>query len=84
MVVETLPCLSYTQTYKMTERRLKSYRGWKVAIGLGLGGSNIGEILNHFLGVLCLAGSGLSRAQNTLVLAILNKQIKIAPKMLRI
>ena len=45
-----------------------------MAVGLGFGGCHVGEVLDHFLGVLCLAGAGLSRAENTLVLAILNKQ----------
>ena len=42
-----------------------------MAVGLGLGGRDIGEILDHFLRVLRLAGSGLSSAENALVLAIL-------------
>ena len=50
-----------------------------MAVGLGFGGCHVGEVLDHFLGVLCLAGAGLSRAENTLVLAVLNKQIKILP-----
>ena len=53
-----------------------TYRGGKVAGSLGLGGGHEGEILNHFLGVLGLAGARLSGAQDTLVLAILSKQIK--------
>lgn len=48
-----------------------SYRGWKVAVSLGLGGRDIGQVLDHFLRVLRLPGSGLSSAENTLVLAIL-------------
>ena len=44
-----------------------------MAVCLGFGGSNIGQILDHFLRVLRLPGSGLSSTENTLVLAILKQ-----------
>ena len=50
-----------------------TYRGGKVAGSLGLGGGHEGEILNHFLGVLGLAGAGLAGAQDALVLAVCNR-----------
>ena len=42
-----------------------------MAVSLGFGGSDIGQILDHFLRVLRLPGSRLSSAENTLVLSIL-------------
>ena len=50
-----------------------TYRGGKVAGSLGLGGGHEGEILNHFLGVLGLAGAGLAGTQDALVLAVCNR-----------
>ena len=45
-----------------------------MGVCLGFGGRHVGEVLDHFLGVLGLTSAGLSSAENTLVLAILNKQ----------
>ena len=65
--------VSVTPKHRKAKTR-KTYRGWKVAVGLGLGGRNVGQVLDHFLRVLRLPGPGLSSAENTLVLTIL-KQI---------
>ena len=45
---------------------------------LGLGGCHEGQVLDHLLGVLCLAGAGLSGAEDALVLAICNKVVSPA------
>ena len=37
---------------------------------LGLGRGHVGQVLDDLLGVLSLAGAGLARAQDALVLAI--------------
>ena len=41
-----------------------------MARGLGFGGGHEGQVLNHFLGILRLAGAGLARAEDALVLSV--------------
>lgn len=49
---------------------LLAYRGRSVRGGLGLAGGHVGQVLDDLLGVLSLAGAGLSRAQDALILAV--------------
>ena len=45
---------------------------------LGLGGCHEGQVLDHLLGVLCLASAGLSGAEDALVLTVCNKVVSPA------
>ena len=45
---------------------------------LGLGGRHEGQVLDHLLGVLCLAGAGLSGAEDALILTVCNKGVSLA------
>lgn len=60
-----------TETEPSVNRRacIVTYR-----VRLGFRRGHIGQVLNHFLRVLGLAGAGFAGAQNRLVLAICNKQ----------
>lgn len=52
--------------------RKGSHRYWEVAGGFRFGCCDEGEVLDDLLGVLRLAGSGLSGTQDTLVLTVYN------------
>ena len=45
---------------------------------LGLGGRHEGQVLDHLLGVLCLAGARLSGAEDALILTVCNKGVSLA------
>ena len=45
---------------------------------LGLGGCHEGQVLDHLLGVLRLAGARLAGAEDALVLAVCNKVVSLA------
>ncbi len=45
---------------------------------LGLGGCHEGEVLDHLLGVLGLAGARLAGAEDALVLTVCNKVVRLA------
>ena len=53
---------------------IRSYRRGRVWGWLGFGGCNVSQVLDHFLGVLGLAGSRLTSAENTLIFAICKKK----------
>ena len=52
--------------------RVETYR-----VGLGLGGRHVGQVLDHLLRVLRLAGAGLAGAQDRLVLAVCGSEESI-------